>query len=123
MELTPWKPMRGLTSLRRDMDDLWNRFFTNVPSIRQFENEWNPSVDVTETKDSFIVKAELPGLETKDVNVSMTGNILTIKGEKKKETEDKDENHHFVERYFGSFQRSFQLPGMPLFSPEQLFKF
>ena len=61
-------------------------------------------------KRQFIVKAELPGLDPKDVNVSITGNLLTIKGEKKKETEEKDENHHFVERYFGSFQRSFELP-------------
>ena len=110
MELMPWRPMIGLTSLMRDMDDLWNRFFTNVPSIRQIEGEWNPSVDITETKENFVVKAELPGLDGKDVNVSITGNLLTIKGEKKKETEDKDENRHYVERFFGSFQRSFQLP-------------
>ena len=85
MGIMPWKPMRGLTSLRRDMDHLWNRFFDNVPSFRQFEGEWNPSVDVTETNDNFIIKAELPGLDAKDVNLSMTGNLLTIKGQKKKE--------------------------------------
>ena len=79
MELMPWRPMRGLTSLRRDMDDLWNRFFTDVPSIRQIEGEWNPSVDITETKENFVVKAELPGLDAKDVNVSITGNLLTQK--------------------------------------------
>jgi HSP20 family protein len=110
MELMPWRPMGGLTSLRREMDDLWNRFFKDVPSIRQFEEEWAPSADITETKDDFIVKAELPGMEAKDVNVSITGNLLTIKGEKEKEAEDKDEHHHYVERYYGSFQRSFQLP-------------
>ncbi|MFC1838127.1 Hsp20/alpha crystallin family protein [Thermodesulfobacteriota bacterium] len=110
MELMPWRPAGGLTSLRREMDDLWSRFFNNAPVIGQFEGEWTPSVDVTETKDSFIVKAELPGLEAKDINVSLTGNLLTIKGEKKKEKDEKDENHHYVERYYGSFQRSFQLP-------------
>lgn len=85
MELMPWRPMGGLTSLRREMDDLWSRFFKDVPYIRQFEGEWSPSVDVTETKDDFIVRAELPGLESKDVNVSITENLLTIRGEKKKE--------------------------------------
>ena len=72
--------------------------------------EWAPSVDVSETKDNFVVKAELPGLDAKDVNVSISGDMLTIKGEKKKEEEEKDEHHHYVERYYGSFQRTFQLP-------------
>jgi len=110
MELIPWRSMGGLTSLRKEMDELWSRFFNNVPSIRQFEGEWTPTIDISETKDDFIVKAELPGIEAKDVNVSLTGNLLTIKGEKKKETDEKDEHHHYVERYYGSFQRSFQLP-------------
>ena len=109
MELIPWRPF-GLTSFRREMDDLWNRFFGETPSLRRFAGEWAPSVDISETKDNFVVKAELPGLEAKDVNVSISGNVLTIKGEKKKEEEEKDEHHHFIERYYGSFQRSFQIP-------------
>jgi HSP20 family protein len=71
---------------------------------------WSPSVDISETKDDFVVKAELPGLEAKDVNVSISGDVLTIKGEKKSEEEEKDEHYHRVERYSGSFQRVFQLP-------------
>jgi len=67
-------------------------------------------VDISETKDNFVVKAELPGLEAKDVNVSISGDILTIKGEKKAEEEEKDEHYHRIERYSGSFQRVFQLP-------------
>jgi len=55
-------------------------------------------------------RTELPGLDVKDVNVSLSGDLLIIKGEKKKEEEEKDERHHFIERYSGSFQRSFQLP-------------
>jgi HSP20 family protein len=110
MELVPWRPFSGLSSFRKEMDDLWSRFFGDLPTVRRFEGEWSPSVDVSETKDDFLVKAELPGLEAKDVNVGISGNLLTIKGEKKREEEEKDEHHHYVERYCGSFQRSFQLP-------------
>ena len=110
MELTPWRPFGEPRSIRREMDRLWNRVFGETPLARIFAEAWSPRVDLTETKDSFIVKAELPGLEAKDVNVSISGNVLTIKGEKKKEEEEKDEHHHYVERYYGSFQRSFQLP-------------
>jgi HSP20 family protein len=110
MELMPWRPLGGLTSLRREMDDLWNQFFTEFPVLKRHEGEWAPSVDISENKESFIVQAELPGVEQKDVNVTISGNMLTVKGEKKKEEEKKDEHHHSVERYYGSFQRSFQLP-------------
>ena len=112
MELIPWRPFgREIGSLRKEMDDLWNRFFGETPLARRFAEGWSPSVDISETKDSFIVKAELPGLEANDVNVSISGDLLTIKGEKKKEEEEKDEHHHYIERYSGSFQRSFRIPG------------
>ena len=110
MELMPRRSFGGLTSLRREMDDLWNRFFSDFPVLRRHEGEWAPSVDVSEDKESFIVQAELPGVDQKDVNVTVSGNLLTVKGEKRKEEEKKDEHHHSVERYYGSFQRSFQLP-------------
>jgi len=92
------------------MDKLWNTFLGETPFSRRFAEEWLPSVDISETEDKLLIKAELPGLEAKDVSVSISGDILTIKGEKKKEEEEKDEHHHYVERYSGSFQRSFRLP-------------
>jgi HSP20 family protein len=110
MELVPWRPFGELGSFRGEMDKLWDKFFGERPLIRGFSGEWLPSVDITETEDKLFVKAELPGLEAKDVNVSISGDLLIIKGEKKKEEEDKDEHHHFIERYSGSFQRSFRLP-------------
>ena len=110
MELIPWRPFGTLTSTRKEMDRLWDRFFRETPSMGTFTEEWLPSVDISETKKNFIVKAELPGLDAKDVNVSLSGDLLTIKGEKKKEEEEKDEHYHCVEAYSGSFQRSFQLP-------------
>ena len=110
MEITPWRPLGELSSVRREMDRLWNRFLGETPFARTAAEEWSPSVDISETKDKLAIKAELPGLDAKDVNVSITGDILTIKGEKKKETEEKDEHHHYVERYYGSFERSFKIP-------------
>ena len=110
MELTTWRPFGELSSLRREMDRLWDRSLGETPLARTFTESWLPSVDISETKDNFVVKAELPGLEAKDGNVSIAGDILTIKGEKKAEEEEKDEHYHCVERYSGSFQRTFQLP-------------
>jgi HSP20 family protein len=110
MEIVPWKPFGELSSFRSEMDRLWNRFFGETPLGRTFTEEWLPSVDVSEAKDKVFVKAELPGLEAKDVDVSISGDVLTIKGEKKKQDEEKDEDHYCCERYYGSFQRAFRLP-------------
>lgn len=109
MELAPWRPFGGLSSFRNEKDRLWDLFSGESPFAKTFAESWLPSVDISETKNDFVVKAELPGLEAKDVNVSISGDILTIKGEKKAEEEEKDEHYHRVERYSGSFQRVFQL--------------
>jgi len=74
-----------LSSLRREMDDLWRRFFGETPLSRRGAEGWWPTVDFSETKDSFTIKAGLPGMDAKDVDVSISGDVLTIKGEKKKE--------------------------------------
>jgi len=79
MELIPWRPFgRELSTLRKDMDDVFNRFFGDFPLTRRMAEEWAPSVDISETKDNFVVKAELPGLDAKDVSVSISGDMLTI---------------------------------------------
>lgn len=72
MELTPWRPFGAMPSFRKEMDDLWNRFFGEIPLARTFGEEWTPRADISETKDNFVVKTELPGLEVKDVNVSIS---------------------------------------------------
>jgi HSP20 family protein len=110
MEIIPWRPFGELSSFRKEMDRLWDRFGGETSLSKTFGDVWSPSVDISETKDNFVVKVELPGLETNDVNVSISGDILTIKGQKKTEEEEKDEHFHCVERYSGSFQRVFQLP-------------
>ena len=111
MSIVPWKPIDELTTLRQEVDNLWNRFFPENPFHERYvTNEWMPSVDLTETKDKLVVKAELPGLEAKDVELSITEDILSIRGEKKEEKEEKNEHHFFVERYCGTFERKIKLP-------------
>jgi HSP20 family protein len=108
-ELTPWRPFRELSTLREEMDKLWNRFF-EAPGIEPFKGEWVPSLDVSETKDNVVVKAEVPGMDPKEIDISYADGILTVKGEKKQEKEEKDENYYMVERSYGSFSRSVRLP-------------
>ena len=71
---------------------------------------WTPAVDIAELDNQFVVKVELPGINKDDVKITLESNILTIRGEKKEETNVKEENYHRVERTYGSFQRSFKLP-------------
>lgn len=110
MDLVPWRPLRELAPFRREMDNLLRRFFGESPLAGTLTEEWLPAMDVSETEDSILVKAELPGLEVKDIEVSLLGDRLIIKGEKKREEEKKGEHFHSTERYYGTFQRSFRLP-------------
>lgn len=71
---------------------------------------WSPAVDIYETGDSFVVEAELPGVDPREIDVSIDEGILTVKGERKLESEVKEENYHRVERAYGTFQRSMRLP-------------
>ena len=115
-ELTVWKPFgelapfRDFEWMRRDMDRLWNSFFERGTLRSEEGGEWLPSLDVAETKNEIVVKAEVPGLEAKDIDISLSNGLLTIKGEKKEEREEKEENYHLVERSYGSFARSIRLP-------------
>jgi HSP20 family protein len=110
MELAPWRPLGELSSFRKEMDWLWDKFFSDKPLGKMFREDWFPSVDISETKEKLLIKAELPGLEAQDVDINISGDVLIIKGEKKKEEEQKDEHYYSCERYTGSFQRSFRLP-------------
>jgi HSP20 family protein len=92
------------------MDRLLERFFGEPSGSERAVGMWTPRTDVAETKDSVTIKAELPGLEAKDVEVAISGDVLTIKGEKKQEKEEKDEHRHLVERSYGAFSRMVRLP-------------
>ena len=105
--ITPWRPFRELEEWERQFDDLFGRPMLQWPTV---EKGWMPAVDVFEKDDKFVVKAELPGMKGEDIDVSVVGNTLTIKGEKKTETEVKEEDYYRCERSYGSFHRSILIP-------------
>ncbi len=102
-------PFRGIESLQDEMNRLFDDFFSPDERILG-EMEFTPSVDISENKDAVVVKADLPGMEEKDIDVSIAGDVLTIKGERQEESEDKDENFYRRERVYGSFSRQIALP-------------
>jgi len=92
---------------------LFEEFFNDIPfsgSTLEGKSNWTPSVDIVEKDGNLILRAELPGLTEKQIDLKLEGNTLTLKGERKLENEDKKETYHRVESYYGSFTRSFQLP-------------
>lgn len=114
-ELKKWDPMRELSSVQREMDELFRRVVgTFSPGIfrvgREFKGEWYPAVECYMRDGKFVVHADLPGIDPKDVDVSIAGNLLTIKGERKAEWEKKKEGYMFHEAAYGSFERTLTLP-------------
>ncbi len=105
--LTPWT---GIGNLRQDMDRMLERVFEGKWDELPAAGDWAPSMDISETKDSLVAKVEAPGMDQKDIQISLQENLLTIKGEKKQEKEEKDERYHRVERSYGMFTRSVRLP-------------
>ena len=104
---------RMLQTFQHDMNRLFDGFFRGdvLDHGSFFTNTWSPAVDLSETKDAYQIQAELPGLKKEDVKVTVEENTVTIRGEKKSESEKKEANYHRVERSYGSFERSFSLPG------------
>ena len=109
-------------SFRSEMDRLFDRFGSGFgfPSIRRMfdiEPAWRssfsfstPAIDMNEDEKAYKISAELPGIDAKDIDVSLSGDMLVLRGEKRQEKEEKDKNYHFLERTYGSFQRAFDLP-------------
>jgi HSP20 family protein len=114
----------SLTGLRDEMNHLFDEFFTgferHTPSLfRSYEPGWllggrrgelTPAVDVAEDDKAVTLTAELPGMKEEDVEVVLRDGMLTVKGEKKSEREEKEENYHLTERRYGAFERTFRLP-------------
>jgi len=103
-------------SLRTEMDRLFDNFtgrFGVTPFLPRFDTSLSlpsPAVDITEEEGAFKLSAEVPGMSEKDIDVSLSGDTLTIKGEKRQEREEKGDNRYLSERSYGAFQRSFSLP-------------
>ena len=93
--------------------DIFDRFFNEAYPLSTLKenDEWVPAFDISENEKEYIVTAELPGMEVKDIDVTLSDGILTVKGEKKQEHEDNGKDYHRIERRYGSFHRSFRIPG------------
>ena len=108
-----WKnQVEPINELQRELNQLFDASLGSLFRKAQLSGEtvWSPAVDVYDNKDSFIIKADLPGMTQKDINVSLQDGILTITGQKKHETEVKEDNYYRLERAYGTFQRQLSLP-------------
>jgi len=106
MALVPWRGGE-LERLRREMDRMFERFWGPAEIERV---AWEPEIDVSETDTGFILRGELPGLNPQDIDISLMGHTLTLRGEKRQEREEKAETYRLVERIYGSFSRTIELP-------------
>lgn len=115
MAIERWRPRWGfmpeLARVEREMEDLFGRFFREWPGARTGEGRaWAPAVDMFDRKDEIVLRADLPGMEQKDVEVTLQDGMLTIKGERKEEKEVKQDDYYHCERWAGMFTRSLALP-------------
>ncbi len=104
-----WDPFNNLADIREEMNRLFDNSFRRL-GHGEIEGAFVPAVDIAEHKDNYLVRADLPGLRKEDVNVTLQDNFLTIRGEKKHETESKDANYYRRERVYGTFSRVIELP-------------
>jgi HSP20 family protein len=113
MALARWTPMRHLSSLQDEMNRLFNAFARGGNGETGWAmSTWAPPVDLYETEDALVLKAELPGVSKDDVSVEIHNNTLILRGQRKHEAEVKEEHFHRVERAYGTFQRAFVLPAV-----------
>jgi HSP20 family protein len=110
MALVRWEPVRELSSLQNDMNRLFNTFFDTPTAGNRSVRRWVPAMDLVETEDHFVLRADLPGLTEQDVHIDVEADVLTVSGERKSEHEDKREGYVRVERSYGAFRRSLTLP-------------
>ncbi len=111
MAIVRWDPFRDLSMLQDRMnrlfDDAGRPWRTDEPAAT---TSWSPSVDIFETEGEIVVKAELPGMDRKDIQLNLENNVLSLRGERKFQKETKDDNYHRIERSYGVFSRAFSIP-------------
>ena len=116
MAITRWNPARELLNVEREFNKFFNTFgnrfgLLETSEADEYENAvWMPLTDISENKNSFILKLDLPGVSKEDVKISFSDGQLNISGERKQEKENKDSKYHRVERTYGKYFRSFTLP-------------
>jgi HSP20 family protein len=108
MTLVKWQPFEERLSLRREMDRLFNNFFG--AESRLSNGNWLPEFDMSETDDEIVVKMDIPGMDQKDIKVSMSGDYLNVAGERKEEKEEKKKHYYSLERKLGMFERTIPIP-------------
>lgn len=113
-EVIRWNPFRDMNRMRDEMDHMLNTIAPGIASeLSLGRGVWNPAVNIAETDDNYTVTAELPGFNKTDFKVTYDNGFLSIRGERKKEKDEKGKEWHRIESYYGSFERSFYLP-MPV---------
>ncbi len=110
MSMTRWEPFRGLNTLQEQVNRLFEDSFARSRSTQAELASWAPAVDIYETENEVVVKADLPDVQEKDIDVRVENSTLTIRGERKFNNEVHEENYLRVERAYGTFTRSFSLP-------------
>ena len=110
-EMNVWSPFRHLSTLRDEIDRLFDSPLNALTSnSQQFLSGWLPSIDLYEERDHLMLKAELPGMKKEDIDISLHGDVLTLSGERKEEKEYEQAETYRSERFLGKFQRTFTLP-------------
>jgi len=109
MTVVRWEPLRELSSLQNEMNRLFNTVF-DTPVANGGNRRWVPAMDLVETKEDFVLRADLPGMAEHDVRIELEDNVLTVSGERKAEHEAREEGFYRLERAFGAFSRSLTLP-------------
>jgi HSP20 family protein len=108
--LDRWDPSREMSDLQTEVNRLFGTFLGRSPLASVSDSVWVPPVDMHETKDELVISTELPGVTEKDIQLSITGDVLSLRGERKGQEEASDRAHHRSERWYGKFERTIQLP-------------
>jgi HSP20 family protein len=108
--LAQWRPFGFTEPFRREMESLFDRFFGEEAGNGQAIQSWSPRMDVEETDKDIVVKADVPGVDPKAVEITVQDGVLTVRGEKEKRMEEKKKNFYRIERFAGSFSRQIVLP-------------
>jgi HSP20 family protein len=109
VSIVRWEPFRELSSLQTEMNRLFNAAFEGEGGGTA-ARRWSPAMDLLETDEQFVLRADLPGMDESDVSIELEDNILTVSGERKAEHEEKREGYYRMERAYGTFSRSLTLP-------------